>query len=107
MNDNQKQDIQYLSAIHSLIDFAESLPIELLLDKNIEPTYPVTIGERFVNYVLDIVLMTKWHNDIHEEATDEICSILSQLDINVASQAEWQKLFEANRVLAQHITTRA
>ena len=50
-----------------------------------------------------MVLITEWQDQINEAAIDEICSILSQLDMHVDSKELWHKLFEANEELGRYI----
>ena len=103
MHKKPNNDLTQLIAIHSVVNFAETLPMETLTLRNREPVYPVTIGENIASYVLRLVLEGKWQNEGDEQAITEIESILSQLDMGVDKPQEWQNLFRANKALGVYL----
>lgn len=103
MSEKNTADIRHLVEIHTLINFAENLSVETVAVANIEPVYPVTVGEKLVNYVLHIVLTSEWIYDASEDAVGEISDILNQLDTGVDSIDKWQMLFDANKKLGLYI----
>jgi hypothetical protein len=98
-----ESDYTTLIAVNEVIKFAEQLPIDILTTRNHEPKYPVTASERLVSYVLHLLITKQWQVYRNEAATDEIESILCQLDTGVDAPKEWQALFDANHELSDYL----
>src|SRR4051812_31763953 len=88
-------DSKVINSALAILDFAESLPLEMITVPNSEPIYPVTIGENLVAYTLGLLLPHEWSSDETEQLVDEIESCLSRLDMGVSDEVDWQALFEA------------
>ena len=99
----KSNDTSVLQAAISVLNFAESLPIEQLAERNTKPAYPVTIGERLVSYTLQLLLTHEWGDDEAEALADEMESVLSQLDTGVDKPDEWRALFEIARRAAERL----
>lgn len=102
---NTIYETNLLTRASEIISFAEYLPIEMITVRNTEPKYPVTIGELLVNYALDIVIRQgeDWASKEHEYNAELLMELLSTLDMGVDKPDVWQKLFEANREVAEFL----
>lgn len=100
MNPSEKTLIIQLSA---LVDFASSLPLDMITEKNPTPSYPVTIGEHVVSYALSLTVTHDWKSPELEEIAETVETHLIQLDTGVDNPETWRKLFEANIELKKRL----
>lgn len=96
-------EVTVLLRLSEMVSFAEYLPLDLITQRNPEPTYPVTIGELLANYTISIILQHKWESEENERIAEPLFDALNQLDTGVDRPAVWKELFEANKKLQEYL----
>lgn len=98
-----QSEITLLIRLSEIVSFAESLPLDIICQRNTEPKYPVTIGELLVSYALNIVIRHDWELNENEYIVEPLINCLTQLDMGVDRPDAWKELFTANNQLKDYI----
>lgn len=87
------QDVKTIESSLTILDFAQGLPADILIERSNLDNYPSAIGEHIVAYALGLLLPHAWDDDELSSLADRITEPLSQLDTGIDKANVWQELF--------------
>lgn len=96
-------DYSVLVRLSEIVSFAEFLSIKTVAVRNLEPKYPMTIGEKIVCYVLHPLLLHEWSSREAEKICEPLEESLFLLDTGVDRPDAWNDLFVANIALKEYL----